>query len=87
MRTRVLRGASIGAGAIILPGTTIGPFAMVGAGTCVIRDVPSHQLVVGHPAKEAGWVCSCGLALNGDLACSDCKRRFQRRKDSIVALE
>ncbi|HET8744027.1 MAG TPA: acyltransferase [Ramlibacter sp.] len=49
--TRVRQGASIGAGAIILPGLTIGAGAMVAAGAVVTRDVPDHALVVGSPAR------------------------------------
>lgn len=49
--TRVARGASIGAGAILLPGVSIGERAMVGAGAVVTRDVPSDALVVGNPAR------------------------------------
>jgi UDP-2-acetamido-3-amino-2,3-dideoxy-glucuronate N-acetyltransferase len=49
--TRVRRGASIGAGAVILPGLTIGEGAMVGAGAVVTRDVPAQVLVVGNPAR------------------------------------
>lgn len=49
--TLVKRGASIGAGAIILPGITIGAGAMVAAGAVVTRDVPDHALVVGSPAR------------------------------------
>jgi len=49
--TRVKRGASIGAGAIILPGITIGAGAMVAAGAVVTRDVPDQALVVGSPAR------------------------------------
>lgn len=49
--TRVKRGASIGAGAVILPGLTIGEGAMVGAGAVVTRDVPDHAVVFGSPAR------------------------------------
>ncbi len=49
--TRVARGASIGAGAVILPGITIGEGAMVGAGAVVTHDVPPRALVVGNPAR------------------------------------
>lgn len=48
--TRVERGASIGAGAVILPGVTIGEGAMIGAGAVVTRDVPAHETWVGNPA-------------------------------------
>ena len=51
--TTVSRGASIGAGAIILPGVTVGERAMVGAGAVVTRDVPDAVVVVGNPARVA----------------------------------
>lgn len=50
--TRVCRGATIGAGAVILPGVSIGFNAMVGAGAVVTKDVPSGATVVGNPARE-----------------------------------
>jgi acetyltransferase-like isoleucine patch superfamily enzyme len=65
-QTRVRYGASIGAGAIILPGVTIGRFAMIGAGALVTRDVPSFGLVVGAPAILEGYVCQCGHRLSKD---------------------
>ena len=45
------RGASIGAGAVIMCGVTIGPWAMVGAGALVLEDVPEGAVVVGNPAR------------------------------------
>lgn len=56
-------GASIGAGAIILPGVTVGRFAMVGAGAVVTKDVAAHGLVIGNPARLVGFVCECGHRL------------------------
>lgn len=49
--TTVKAGASIGGGATILPGLTIGQHAMVGAGAVVTRSVPDHAVVVGNPAR------------------------------------
>lgn len=49
--TLVKRGAKIGAGAIILPGLTIGENAAVGAGAVVTKDVPNNATVVGNPAR------------------------------------
>lgn len=53
-RTTVRRGASIGGGAVILPGVTIGEWAMVGAGAVVRGDVPAGAVVVGNPARLIG---------------------------------
>lgn len=55
-RTRVEKGASIGANATILANTTIGQYAMVGAGAVVTQSVPPHAIVVGNPAKIVGYV-------------------------------
>jgi UDP-2-acetamido-3-amino-2,3-dideoxy-glucuronate N-acetyltransferase len=49
--TRVKRGASIGSGAVILAGVTIGEQAMVGAGAVVTHDIPDHQVAKGVPAR------------------------------------
>src|SRR5215813_10190097 len=61
--TTVRRGASLGAGAVILPGVTIGRYAMVGAASLVTRDVPDHALVFGNPARRQGFVSRCGRTL------------------------
>ena len=61
--TRIERGASIGAAAVLGPGLRIGTFAVVGAGAVVTKSVPAHRLVLGVPAREAGWVCTCGRPL------------------------
>jgi UDP-2-acetamido-3-amino-2,3-dideoxy-glucuronate N-acetyltransferase len=59
----VRRGAALGAGSVILPGVTVGRWAMVGSGSVVTRDVADYELVVGNPARRAGSVCPCGQPL------------------------
>lgn len=54
--TRIKRGASIGSGAVILCGVTIGENGLVGAGAVVTRDVPDFGIVVGVPARLKGDV-------------------------------
>lgn len=54
--TIVEKGATIGANATILPGLSIGEYAMVGAGAVVTKDVPARALVLGNPARVTGWV-------------------------------
>lgn len=52
----VQQGASIGANATLLPGITIGRYAMVGAGAVVTKDVPARAVVVGNPAKIIRYI-------------------------------
>jgi UDP-2-acetamido-3-amino-2,3-dideoxy-glucuronate N-acetyltransferase len=54
--TRISAGASVGAGAVILPGIRLGQNSMVGAGAVVTRDVPPNAVVVGNPAHITGYV-------------------------------
>jgi acetyltransferase-like isoleucine patch superfamily enzyme len=78
----VRSGAAIGANATILPGLTIGRWAMVGAGAVVTRDVADHELVAGNPARRIGAACACGQPLrdapDGSPFAGDCPRCGQR---------
>lgn len=76
-RTTVLDGASIGAGAVILPGITIGTGAMIGAGAVVTRDVPRYAIVKGSPARITGYV--------GDFAPAPLER-IEPPADGVVDL-
>lgn len=80
--TCVMYGASVGAGSIILPGISIGRFALIGAGSVVTHDVPDHALVVGNPARQVGFVCKCATRLvadgeTGAYQCPVCGERYQ----------
>lgn len=76
--TVVERGASIGANATIVCGTTLGEYSMVAAGSVVTRDVEAHRLVMGNPARPVGWLCRCGEVVSRDderpteLSCARC---------------
>jgi UDP-2-acetamido-3-amino-2,3-dideoxy-glucuronate N-acetyltransferase len=61
--TLVRKGASIGANATLLCGTTLGRYCFVGAGSVVTHDVPDYALVYGSPARVRGWMCQCGEPL------------------------
>lgn len=76
-RTLVKEGASIGANATIVCGTTIGRYAMIGAGAVVTKDVPDYALMLGVPARQAGWVCECGEVLKNKLECDKCHRIYE----------
>ena len=89
-------GCSIGAGAVVVAGVTVGRFATVGAGAVVTRDVPDYALVAGNPARRLGWVCACGTRLtdragasaapdpseNASLLCKRCGRVFAFNPES-----
>jgi len=77
-KTRVKRGASLGANCTVVCGTTVGNFAFIGAGAVVTRNVPDYALMVGVPARQSGWMCSCGVRLpeGRDPVCSTCSRRY-----------
>ncbi len=62
--TLVKIGATIGAGAVIVCGMTLGEYSFVGAGAVVIRDVLPYALVVGNPARQIGWVGQDGVRLD-----------------------
>lgn len=62
----VRTGAALGAGAIVLPGVTIGRWAVVGSGAVVTKDVPDYGLVWGNPARLRGYVDPCGRRLSRD---------------------
>lgn len=85
--TLVRRGATLGANCTIICGVTIGRYAMVGAGATVTKDVPDYALMVGVPARRAGWVCACGirLALDEERAeCKACGATYERRERVLV---
>jgi UDP-3-O-[3-hydroxymyristoyl] glucosamine N-acyltransferase len=71
---RIEDGASIGAGAILVAGITIGAWSLVGAGAVVNRDVPPNGLVAGVPARLIGYVCRCGHRLRGEGRSVRCER-------------
>ncbi len=60
IETNLKTGCSIGAGAIIICGITIGDFAMVAAGSIVTKDVPPFHLVLGAPSEVRSKICACG---------------------------
>ncbi len=75
-RTTVERGVSMGAGAIINCGLTLGEYATIGAGAVVTHNVAPHTLVVGNPARQVGWVCVCGVTLPDRMTCGACGRSY-----------
>ena len=79
-KTLVKKGASIGANATIVCGITLGEYSFIGAGTVVIKNVPSYALLVGNPAKQKGWMSEYGHKLifdeHGEAICSESKEKY-----------
>jgi acetyltransferase-like isoleucine patch superfamily enzyme len=95
VKTKVGRGASIGANSTIVCGIVIGSHAMVGAGSVVTSDVPSHGLVYGNPAKLRGFVCRCGQDMKVkaqkagtvSLICGKCGEELEMPEKSYKMLQ
>ncbi len=82
------RGASLGANSTIVCGIEIGRFAMIGAGAVVTRDVDDYALMLGVPARRAGWACRCGLTLREAqdpnlLVCGTCGNQYRRQGEAV----
>lgn len=86
-KTLIKRGASIGANATIVCGTTIGRYAFIGAGAVVCTDVPDYALMIGVPAKQTGWMSRHGYPMtepdsNGIYHCPQSNLRYIRCNNS-----
>jgi acetyltransferase-like isoleucine patch superfamily enzyme len=88
--TLVKHGASLGAGAILLAGITVGEFSMVAAGAVATKSVPAYALVIGSPARVRGWVCQCSRPLTFDegiAICDRCGLRFIKNLETVFLVE
>ncbi len=89
--TLVKRGATLGANCTIVCGTTIGEYAFVGAGAVVNRDVPAFALMLGVPARQAGWMSRFGERLdlpltgNAETVCPHTGERYVLR-DGVCSI-
>lgn len=78
--TRIERGATVGANATIICGVTLGEYCMIGAGAVLTRDAPAYTLMLGVPARPAGWVCRCGQRMgdgDGRPLCEACDAQYE----------
>jgi UDP-2-acetamido-3-amino-2,3-dideoxy-glucuronate N-acetyltransferase len=83
-RTVVKKGASIGANATLIPGITIGNYALIGAGSLVTKNVPNNTLWFGNPARQAGYVCECGNRLDETMICKECGSEYIIGENGLV---
>jgi len=90
--TLIRRGATLGANSTIVCGVTVGEYAFVGAGAVVNRDVPAFALMLGVPARQAGWMSRFGerlpLPLRGEAEaiCPNTGERYVLKDDLLTAL-
>ena len=84
--TLIKKGVSIGANATIVANRVIDEYAMVGAGAVVTRNVSPHRLVYGNPARDHGWVCTCGRKLNfvHMYASCMCKKSYEIENETLI---
>jgi len=86
-KTKVGKGATIGANATIVCGHDIGKFAFIGAGAVVTKNVPDYALVIGNPARQTGWMSEFGHKLvfdnNGMAVCPESGQEY-RIENNIV---
>jgi UDP-2-acetamido-3-amino-2,3-dideoxy-glucuronate N-acetyltransferase len=91
----VKEGASIGAGTVVRCGVTIGEYALIGVGSVVTTDIPSHALACGNPARVRGFVCRCGKKLELKektgtcvlMMCRVCNKNYEIPTEDYAQLE
>jgi UDP-2-acetamido-3-amino-2,3-dideoxy-glucuronate N-acetyltransferase len=82
--TLVKKGATLGANCTIVCGHTIGSYAFIGAGAVVTKDVPDFALMTGNPARQDGWMCSCGYKLDKKYQCSHCGSKYKLKENKLL---
>lgn len=91
-KTRIRRGATVGANATIVCGTTLGRYCFIAAGSVVTKDVPDYALVMGNPARRKGWMSRHGHVLknqdkSGVMTCPESGFRYRLEGESLYCLD
>ena len=86
-KTLVKKSATIGANATIVCGNTIGMYALIGAGSVVVRDVPDFALIVGNPGKIIGWVDKKGARLEFSSNNLSSCGKYQLKNNRVLYLQ
>jgi UDP-2-acetamido-3-amino-2,3-dideoxy-glucuronate N-acetyltransferase len=88
-KTIIRRGATIGANATIVCGIELGRYCFVAAGAVVAKDVPDYALMVGVPARQAGWISRHGIRLGkpdsqGIMVCPESGYRYKEARPGVL---
>ena len=91
-KTRIQRGATIGANATIVCGVSLGRYCFIAAGSVVTKDVPDYALVMGNPARQKGWMSRHGHLLkntdaDGVMVCPESGFRYQLKAGRLCCLD
>ena len=90
-KTLIRRGATVGANATIVCGTTLGRYCFVAAGSVVTKDVPDYALVMGNPARQKGWMSRHGHILkpgpDGSMTCPESGFRYRLEDGRLRCLD
>ncbi len=88
LKTKVGKGATIGANATIVCGHDIGVYAFIGAGAVVTKDVPPYALLVGNPAVQMGWMSEYGHKLefdaDGNAVCPESGQCYHLENGKVI---
>ena len=88
-KTVFRRGVTVGANATIVCGIELGRYCFVAAGAVVSQDVPDYALMVGVPARQAGWMSRHGIKLgepdgDGIMVCAESGYRYQEVEPGVI---
>ena len=92
-KTKVGKGSTIGANATIVCGVSLGEYCFIGAGAVVNRDVKPYALMLGVPARQAGWMSRFGTRLelplsgNGETVCPQSHALYRLQVGAIAVTE
>jgi UDP-2-acetamido-3-amino-2,3-dideoxy-glucuronate N-acetyltransferase len=90
-KTKVEKGATIGANSTIVCGHNIGKYAFIGAGAVVTKTIPDYALVIGNPAKQTGWMSEYGHKLifndKGIAICPESGQMYKIEKNIVTRIK
>jgi acyl-[acyl carrier protein]--UDP-N-acetylglucosamine O-acyltransferase len=84
--SQVGKKCNMGQNVVISPEVTIGDNCKI-QNNVSIYDVPDYALVVGNPARQIGWMCTCGERIDEQLHCTKCGKAFKKGEQGLEEIE